>query len=300
MLEKMANQTFFDLSLPRMKQYLTLSNSFDNDYFQKYCPAVMRSALRHLFDMEAIAVLFDTMENFIDGLPVSIKRKERLNKVVSEYAVTVSFLTAIPELDTIVMKGGIVVTNADGVTPASQFRVERLITELKERRDILLRFIHTELRSPAYANASPLILREQWLQTIIQDPIQTSPVNGSIETFYEHYDILKVADNEIATRFLGAAMVKQIVKDIAEFKPLSILRVIAAEASLHYFKVYLQLPPEERENIPYADLMWRTRFQNYFQHNKKTDRLLELYDYEIDPLGIAKKKLDIQTRNFVV
>ena len=296
----MANQTFFDLTLPRMRLYLTLSNSFDNDYFQRYCPAVMRSTLRYLFDMEAIAVLFDTMENFIDQLSIATKRKEPLKKMVSEYAVTVAFLTAIPELDTIVMKGGIVVTNADGVTPASQFRVERLITELKERRDILLRCIHTELRSPSYANASPLILREQWLQTIIQDPIQTSPVNGSIETFYEHYDILKVADNEIANRFLGAAMVKQIVKDIAEFKPLSILRVIAAEASLHYFKVYLQLPPEERENTPYADLMWRTRFQNYFLHNKKTDKLLELYDYEIDPLWIAKKKLDLQTRNFVV
>lgn len=121
----------FNLSLQAIQKLYPVAGSFETDDFKRYEEQIKsRFPLNTFFDWAEIEKQYGNWEAFVTQYlePNQTSFIDSFRNLPARIALR----TAIPSTDLVISKGGLFVTDADGVTPASTSRVERLLLSLAE------------------------------------------------------------------------------------------------------------------------------------------------------------------------
>ena len=121
----------FNLSLQAIQKLYPVAGSFDTDDFKRYEEQIKsRFPLNTFFDWAEIEKQYGGWDEFLNQYiePNGSAYIDSYRNLPARIALR----AAIPSTDLVISKGGLFVTDADGVTPASTSRVERLLLSLAE------------------------------------------------------------------------------------------------------------------------------------------------------------------------
>ena len=121
----------FNLSLQAIQKLYPVAGSFETDDFKRYEEQIMSHfPFSSFFDWKEIEKQYGNWEAFVTQYlePNQTSFIDSFRNLPARIALR----TAIPSTDLVISKGGLFVTDADGVTPASTYRVERLLKSLDE------------------------------------------------------------------------------------------------------------------------------------------------------------------------
>mgnify|MGYP000006008500 CR=1 FL=1 len=121
----------FNLSLQDIQRLYPVAGSFDTDDFKRYEEQIKSYfPFGNFFDWAEIEKQYGNWDGFLTQYlePNESAYIDSFRNLPARIALR----TAIPHTDLVISKGGLFVTDADGVTPASTSRVERLLKSLDE------------------------------------------------------------------------------------------------------------------------------------------------------------------------
>ena len=121
----------FNLSLQDIQRLYPVAGSFDTDDFKRYDEQIKSYIpFGNFFNWTEIEKQYGNWEAFVTQYlePNQTSFIDSFRYLPARIALR----TAIPHTDLVISKGGLFVTDADGVTPASTHRVERLLKSLDE------------------------------------------------------------------------------------------------------------------------------------------------------------------------
>lgn len=118
---------FFDLSLGTVQHYVPVASSFATDDFARFAPSLESSPLGWLFNLPELFRFAPSWGEFYEKhLSTNVEDPVAFDQFIPLWVVR----QAVPYYDVVISRGGIFVTDAEGVTPASTARVERLLNSL--------------------------------------------------------------------------------------------------------------------------------------------------------------------------
>jgi hypothetical protein len=121
----------FNLSLQAIQKLYPVAGSFETDDFKRYEEQIKsRFPLNTFFNWAEIEKQYGSWDEFLRQYlePNEAAFIDSFRNLPARIALR----SAIPSTDLVISKGGLFVTDADGVTPASTYRVERLLKSLDE------------------------------------------------------------------------------------------------------------------------------------------------------------------------
>ena len=121
----------FNLSLQDIQRLYPVAGSFDTDDFKRYDEQIKSYfPFSSFFNWAEIEKQYGNWEAFVTQYlePNQTSFIDSFRNLPARIALR----SAIPNTDLVISKGGLFVTDADGVTPASTHRVERLLKSLDE------------------------------------------------------------------------------------------------------------------------------------------------------------------------
>ena len=119
----------FNLSLQAIQRFYTVAGSFEADDFKRFEEQIKNYfPFGNFFDWAEIEKQYGGWDTFLEQYlePNEATYIDSFRSLPARIALR----TAIPPTDLVISKGGLFVTDADGVTPASTHRVERLLKSL--------------------------------------------------------------------------------------------------------------------------------------------------------------------------
>ena len=297
---------FFPLTRSVINQYFPLNNSFEEDFFARFEGAVMGTPFTYLFDIEKIRSAYPTFDAWIKAVMQKAPTgTPSFAEAAQRYIVTTAFQSAIPILDVVISKGGMLVTDGQGIAPASAPRVERLLKQVQEQRHQAFEILYVmlsqhALRTP-FAEIGGCRIAE-WQTTLIQDPHDIRTLSGDYYDFFRHYPVLQTCHDSLTDEGIPASLLTRLVAHIgneaaAPKVEQTLLRI------LHNLMLYMI-----DEQFYFNELTQRDHKPNYQRYRTLIDELRNVmarhidsfpeYDRTTDPLRILGKTPEKQKTNF--
>lgn len=299
---------FFTLSRDAVNKFFPINNSFEDDFFSRFEGAVLGKPFTYLFDIDTIRSQYDTFDAWTEAVlqKVSDAKTVSFADAAQRYIVATVFESAIPSLDLVISKGGLLVTNGQGIAPASVQRVERLLKNVTQQRqqafEILYVLLGQEGLRTAFREVGGCRVAE-WQTTLIRNPYDVVLIGGTYFDFFNRHDLLKRAQEEITKLGVPPALILRCVKmarNLSQYTPVE--REIYSRCETLMF-VFLQelfylhhvsertTAPQEGESIRLLNELKDSLLCHIEQFPE--------YDTTDDPLNIFKTKRRAPLRNFI-
>ncbi len=295
----------FHLTLEKIKGEYPVAGSFAEGDFDRFEKSVRGFyPLAELFNLTKIEHDYEDWDRFVDRylLPREVQHLYAFHSLPP----TIALRAAIPVTDVVISKGGIFVTDGDGVTPASTARVERLLTQLDKEIDTLLWRIWEALvmfyRDKQYTPSAPYLTPERFMQSYCYALPSVGLANGQGEAckvFFEHYDALVAFEKILAERYLSRPTYEFLLQinrgDVVDIYPhKQSLNAYAVIANLtgNLFLLLVRRPEgyQTKMNELYDALRSALRRDADVLH----------YDRAEDPAGIFHRNKEHEGVNFIV
>ena len=199
----------FNLSLQAIQKLYPVAGSFDTDDFKRYDEQIKSYfPFSSFFDWAEIEKQYGNWEGFLT---------QYLEPNESAYIdssrnlpVRIALRTAIPHTDLVISKGGLFVTDADGVTPASTSRVERLLKSLDEDIEkgiwnvwLALQYLHRTRYNGHPTACLKVSYYKQGYCGALPSFCYWNSVKVSRLDFFTHYEALLNTERKLAQKYLG-------------------------------------------------------------------------------------------------
>lgn len=132
-----------------VRKYIPIAGTMAEGYFTRFAPDALRRPLGDVLDVAAVARHYGTLQAMLQDTGL-----EPLPGLGEEASVCFAFLSGLASLDVNVAQSGLTVTDAQGLSPASQHRVQALRNEVTARAYASLAALFEGLWD-AYPHLSP-------------------------------------------------------------------------------------------------------------------------------------------------
>lgn len=205
---------FFDLSLTNVQNYLPVANSFGNDDFARFASSLESSPLGWLFNLPVLFKFAPSWREFYEQyLSVSVDDPVAFDQFIHLWVAR----QAVPYYDVVISRGGIFVTDAEGVAPASTARVERLLNSLSNDIASCVQRMHKTLLKATIdgkIDLTPMGCRIKKYMIDFTRNLMCRNVGGvTTNTLYylEHYERLLLFEEYLSEHFLGAVVLMRLI-----------------------------------------------------------------------------------------
>ena len=295
----------FHLTLEKIKGEYPVAGSFAEGDFDRFEKSVRGFyPLAELFNLSKIEHDYEDWDRFVDRYLAT--REVRHIYAFHALPTTIALRAAIPVTDVVISKGGLFVTDGDGVTPASTARVERLLNRLDREIETLLWEIWEALvlfyRDKQYTPSAPYVTPERFMQSYCYSLPTSDFQNGYGESclwFFKHYDELVAFEKNLAERYLSRPTYEFLLQinrgDVVDISPhKQSLNAYAVIANLtgNLFLLLIRRPEgyQTKTNEIYDTLRSALRRDAEALH----------YDRHEDPAGIFHRNKEHEGVNFIV
>lgn len=302
----------YNLDLATLKKYFLLNNSFEEDFFQRFAASVSQSALSYFFNLVPIEQESPSLAEFTNTLQ-TLTHRQGLTQLTEQFVTEEAFLAALPHLDTLITKGGIVTTSGEGITPASQARVERLLEQIRHQHQRTTEQLYFELKRREYSSASPHIRIATYAHSVLQDPrlLQYFYNDDYLHHFFTFYNAIQNTDTILAQNYLGTRLVEKLKNDAYKIYADPDNATEAEQTEVQFFAsicawLYYEHTPykpalkdrqeEQKYTLTHEHIL--TDIRTYIRNAPA--EIAALYDTETDPLGINPKPRIQNTNNLVI
>ena len=134
-----------------VRKYIPIAGTMAEGYFTRFAPDALRRPLGDVIDVAALARQYGTLRAMLQDTGL-----EHLPGLGEEASVCFAFLSGLASLDVNVAQSGLTVTDAQGLSPASQHRVQALRDEVTARAYSSLAALFEGLWD-AYPHLSPKV-----------------------------------------------------------------------------------------------------------------------------------------------
>lgn len=298
-------EAMFHLTLEKIKGEYPVAGSFGEGDFDRFEKSVRGFyPLAELFNLSKIEHDYEDWDRFVDRYLAT--REVRHIYAFHALPPTIALRAAIPVTDVVISKGGIFVTDGDGVTPASTARVERLLDGLDREIETLLWEVWEALvlfyRDKQYTPSAPYVTPERFMQSYCYSLPISDFKNGYGESclwFFKHYDELVSFEKNLAERYLSRPtyqfllqMNRGEVVDIYPHKQSLNAYAVIANLTGNLFLLLTRRPEgyQTKTNELYDALRSALRRDAEALH----------YDRNEDPAGIFHRNKELEGVNFIV
>ena len=295
----------FHLTLEKIKGEYPVAGSFAEGDFDRFEKSVRGFyPLAELFNLTKIEHDYEDWDRFVDRylLPREVQHLYAFHSLPP----TIALRAAIPVTDVVISKGGIFVTDGDGVTPASTARVERLLNGLDREIETLLWEVWEALvlfyRDKQYTPSAPYVTPERFMQSYCYSLPTSDFQNGYGESclwFFRHYDELVSFEKNLAERYLSRPTYEFLLQinrgdvvDIYPHKQSINAYTVIANLTGNLFLLLVRRPEgyQTKMNELYDALRSALRRDAEALH----------YDRNEDPAGIFHRNKEHEGVNFIV
>lgn len=295
----------FHLTLEKIKGEYPVAGSFGEGDFDRFEKSVRGFyPLAELFNLSKIEHDYEDWDSFVDRYLAT--REVRHIYAFHALPPSIALRAAIPVTDVVISKGGLFVTDGDGVTPASTARVERLLNGLDREIETLLWEVWEALvlfyRDKQYTPSTPYVTPERFMQSYCYSLPTSDFQNGYGESclwFFRHYDELVAFEKNLAERYLSRPtyqfllqMNRGEVVDIYPHKQSLNAYAVIANLTGNLFLLLTRRPEgyQTKTNELYDALRSALRRDAEALH----------YDRNEDPAGIFHRNKELEGVNFIV
>lgn len=290
---------FFTITAADINRFFPINNSFDDAFFTRFVEDVSTAQpFTWLFDVWSMQRQFPTFADWLaevmKHLPEGTPSFE--DDVIFYLAASV-FEVAIPYLDVVISRGGIVTGDGRGLAPASSQRVERLIEETKERRRRAFILLFDRLAKPVYRTAFQIVTGcniGAWQTTLFSHPDDLR-IAGDYMLFFSHYDLIVTSQLTLQLIGLPEELIRRLVTlvyngpvtDPPEYKLIARAKVYMLYELHRLFHNRnlggVEVPPRKEDFIAAIDGIRHCVQDNlvaFPEYDCKTDPLLILHPLE--------------------
>ena len=298
----------FNLSLQAIQKYYPVAGSFEADDFKRFEEQIKNYfPFSSFFNWYEIEKQYGSWEAFLEQY-LEQNEAAYLDSFRSLPA-RIALRTAIPHTDLVISKGGLFVTDADGVTPASSHRVERLLKSLDEDIEkgiwnvwLALRYLHRTNYN--HGHNTPCLMVSHYMHGYCSSLPTTLPTTPpwdadklSLLAFFTQYDELLNTQHRLAVEYLSESTYQFLCnmnnRDVTN-------------STWEQTRAHLAIE-EITGTIFLLERLQHDRFEYYLSKQYETlktiltrDADILHYDRHADPAGLFHKRSVPDTRNFIV
>ncbi len=297
----------FNLSLQDIQRLYPVAGSFEADDFKRFEEQIKNYfPFGNFFDWAEIEKQYGNWEGFLTQYlePNESAYIDSSRNLPARIALRI----AIPSTDLVISKGGLFVTDADGVTPASSYRVERLLKSIDEDIErgiwnvwLALRYLHRTNYN--HGHNTPCLRVSHYMRgycSALPSFCYWNNVKIPYLDFFTHYEALLNTERKLAQKYLGEPTY-QFLCEMNNFK--------TNNATWEQTKAYLAIeqitgtifllerlkPDEFGYNLDYL----HTQYEELKTILTRDADAIH-YDRTKDPAGVFHKRHVPDGRNFIV